>query len=212
MNLVMILEKIKSLKNIKTSKITSNHSRCYQCKRKRILIYKQYRSIKKTVLYMKYLKKFNEDNSSYKTDGIYIPSGESLKVEPEDMIGKIPHYISYNNDSITFVCSSETEDEIYYIFSHEQDCCEDVWLDDISGELDDLIGWPILRAEVKESKNKEPDPVNGEKDDSWTWTFYTLATISGYVDLKFFGTSNGYYSESIDVVRIIPEEKDRLYS
>jgi len=83
---------------------------------------------------------------------------------------------------------------------HEQDCCEYVYLEDVSGDLRDLIGRKILFAEEVTSNDQvDGRPVNG---DSWTWTFYKLATDIGYVTLRWLGESNGYYSEAVSLVEI----------
>jgi hypothetical protein len=92
-----------------------------------------------------------------------------------------------------------TEDG-YFKFYHEQSCCESVWLEDICGDLTDLKGEVLLTAEVV--SNYEDDPPSNPDygvDDSYTWTYYKLGSIKGTVTLRFFGTSNGYYSESISI-------------
>lgn len=80
------------------------------------------------------------------------------------------------------------------IFGHQQDCCESVWLEDVEGDWETLIGNPLLVAEV--NSNGEWDEGDYEHK---TWTFYKFATIKGHVDLRFCGASNGYYSESVDI-------------
>lgn len=77
---------------------------------------------------------------------------------------------------------------------HEQDCCESVTIEDICGDLDWLIGAPLVTCE--ERTNQEINSQHG--NDSETWTFYEMATIKGSVTIRWFGTSNGYYSESVD--------------
>ncbi len=75
---------------------------------------------------------------------------------------------------------------------HWQDCCERVEIEELVGELDDLVGHPILVAEERVSEGKL------EYGDTETFTFYELATIRGSVTLRWYGTSNGYYSERVN--------------
>jgi hypothetical protein len=86
-----------------------------------------------------------------------------------------------------------TDDGEEYLMWHSQDCCEHVQLTEIIGDLQDLVGTPILEAE--ESTNEDDLPE--DHDDACQWTFYKLGTIKGHLTLRWLGESNGYYS--IDV-------------
>lgn len=79
-----------------------------------------------------------------------------------------------------------------FLMYHDQDCCESVHLEDVTGEFDDLIGHPILIA--NETSDSHTDEKWGDEEE---WTFYTLATVKGTVTLRWYGTSNGYYSTSV---------------
>lgn len=141
-----------------------------------------------------------------------------------ELIGKTVTNINVDKsgepEQIVFVCSDGTSYKMY----HQQDCCEGVAIEDIIGDIDDLIGSPILQAEEVSSSNEELTPssqvvqkmppetvtkivaerLNGEVrgDESYTWTFYNLATIKGYVTIRWYGSSNGYYSEDVDFEKI----------
>ena len=97
------------------------------------------------------------------------------------------------NENIFFI----DEDGIEYEMFHDYDCCENVYIEDICGDINNLIGSEIIMAE--EVINKDLSPLN-EFDESYTWTFYKFATVKGYVTIRWYGESNGYYSERVDFV------------
>jgi len=108
----------------------------------------------------------------------------------EALIGQSFSLIEKDNDEIRF----QLTDGRAMLMWHQQDCCESVYVEDVSGNLEDLLNTPIL---VAESRSRcEPD---GEWGDSQTWTFYTFRTIKGTVDIRWHGSSNGYYGEGVDV-------------
>lgn len=107
----------------------------------------------------------------------------------EELVGKTIYKWSINNDN-DILNLYATNGKVYSLY-HYQDCCESVSIEDINGDLDDLLDTPILMAE--ESSN---DDSSGHYE-SATWTFYRLATVKGYITIRWLGVSNGYYSESV---------------
>jgi len=124
--------------------------------------------------------------------------------EFEDLQGKVLSNIerktSDYEDELIFTLDTGEKYKLY----HEQDCCESVIIEEIIGDLQDLIGNHILLAEevIHYDENPEDVEVSEYQDDSFTWTFYKLGTIKGSVTIRWYGQSNGYYSEHVDFAKI----------
>jgi len=120
------------------------------------------------------------------------------------LIGKTIKKIEKSSDHFKLIT---TENRTYLMY-HERDCCESVTLDDVIGDIDDLIDSPILIADESTSKENPIDakPETIEYQDSFTWTFYKFSTIKGSVTIRWCGDSNGYYSESVDFIDITDSE------
>lgn len=117
----------------------------------------------------------------------------------EDLVGQTLTSVAgleVGNDVVTF----RTADGRVYQMYHSQDCCERVAIEDVSGDVSDLIGTPVLAA--VESTNADDPPENA---DSFTWTFYRLMTSKGLVVIRWLGESNGYYSEDVGFEETTPE-------
>lgn len=112
------------------------------------------------------------------------------------MVGETIVSVSGNRHDEEFVV--RTASGLVFTFYHNQDCCEDVYLEEIIGDIDDLIGHTVVMAE-ETCSNDEVVGVSCYQGESFTWTYYRMATERGLVVLRFFGSSNGYYSESVTV-------------
>ena len=113
----------------------------------------------------------------------------------DDLVGKVIKGWAYSDEYFQILT-----DDCVYIFYHEYSCCESVWLTQVDGISDKLIGSRIVIAEV----------VTDEKDTEYghiTWTFYKIGTNKGMIDFRWCGESNGYYSEKVDLIKIPLVEK-----
>jgi len=118
----------------------------------------------------------------------------------EDLKGKILIEIeNRDNEELVFT----TDENERYRLQHYQDCCESVRIEDVCGNFDDLLNTPILLAEeIVHGVRVNPEGVESPKwDESFTWTFYKLSTIRGSVTIRWYGGSNGCYSESVDFAK-----------
>jgi len=151
------------------------------------------------------------------------PNWDSIEVKSEDIIGLTFERIEggKGSEQIRFYTK-----ECEYVMYHSQDCCEFVIIEDICGDLNDLLGSPILSYEEVSSNELQPwqveertadspystqsrreknkdNPNYYEYDDvSFKWTFYKFSTIKGSVTIRWYGSSNGYYSVSVSFVRL----------
>jgi len=114
----------------------------------------------------------------------------------DKMIGKVMRGVDRTHDQLVF----HAEDGWKFTFKHYQDCCESVWIEDVCGDLEDLVGSEMIIAE--ESDNRRED----RSYEVATWTFYNFATAKGSVTVRWCGTSNGYYSTSVSFHADSPAE------
>lgn len=122
-------------------------------------------------------------------------------LEFENLVGKVLTKVE-NKDDEELIFTT-IDGEVYKLY-HEQDCCESVSIEDICGDLADLVGEPLLVAEeIAHKQGVSPKGVpKVEYQDCFTWTFYKLSTRKGGVTIRWYGESNGYYSESVDFCKV----------
>lgn len=118
-----------------------------------------------------------------------------------DLVGKtFTSVVQDGDDAIRFKVGDTTA----YSLLHTQDCCESVSIEDVCGDLSDLEGTEILEA----SESSEHD----DSVESGTWSFFKFRTRKGYVTVRFYGSSNGYYSESASLYpHLSEEEMEKLF-
>tara|TARA_Y100000034_G_scaffold92674_1_gene112032 strand:- start:1073 stop:1441 length:369 start_codon:yes stop_codon:yes gene_type:complete len=114
-----------------------------------------------------------------------------------DLIGSVILKVTNHDDEILFETDCGT-----WVMNHQQDCCESVSIEDITGDLQGLVGGEVIVADERIS---DGDTTYGSE----TWTFYTIRTTRGDVDIRWYGSSNGYYSERVDFYKQGPSRCKR---
>ena len=115
------------------------------------------------------------------------------RVDFSTLVGKTLTSVGISTDEIVFSTSGGEQYKMY----HSQDYCESVIVEDICGDIEDLLGSPVLVAEEATSI-ENPEGVTMDYQYSFTWTFYKIDTAKGGVTIRWYGESNGYYSERVD--------------
>ena len=131
-------------------------------------------------------------------DNVYNYEWEPAKFS--ELKGKIVKNIFFDEEkkwkgSHTLVIETENE---AYILNHECESSEEVYIEDIEGNIFCIINQEILLAE-ESSKKVEDDFVCNPSE---TWTFYKIATAKGYVTIRWYGGSSGWYSEEVYTSKI----------
>lgn len=85
------------------------------------------------------------------------------------------------------------ESRAYIRFIHHFECCEMVGLEDRLPELQALVGDLFVGVEEVSNDHVDPNDPNGE------WYFYNVTTQKSEAQLRFYGTSNGYYGTEVNV-------------
>lgn len=142
----------------------------------------------------------------------------------EDLKGRTLTTVVQEDKKVIF---GDSEGSVF-VLSHDQRCCEHVYIESVVGDFPDLLCHPILLAEEVTNRRIGDVPQSALREDyvcdddmnesvvmrkpdsytwTWTWTFFKLATVKGYVDIRFFGSSNGYYSESAELKCLVYQGK-----
>jgi hypothetical protein len=97
------------------------------------------------------------------------------------------------NDFVKIKCLTGEE----YKMHHDGECCEIVDIKDIIGDFNDILNSEILTAEERKCHL----PMRNNSDYSYTWTFYQLATVKGFITVHWYdGSSNRYEAVNFEKV------------
>ena len=114
----------------------------------------------------------------------------------DSLIGDTFRHVSKDSTSIFFYSTSGMS---FMLGGHSSDCS----IEDLCGELGWLEASPILQADESHDTRTDSDGYDRE-----AWHYYKIATIKGYVTVRFYGC-DGYYAASA-CLEITRDEQDVL--
>lgn len=99
--------------------------------------------------------------------------------------------VAVHND-VLYLCTRQA----IFAIRHEQDCCEDVWFVDGEEDISDMVGDYLVKIRIDVSPQ---DRDSNRIDECSTWTFVTIQTLRNSYSFRWYGESNGYYSETVQL-------------
>ena len=121
----------------------------------------------------------------------------------------------------SFLCDTENGRDKLCLTLGNLDARQGNWssskitIDEIHGDLRDLVDAPLLQAEAvghyflphDYDRDKFPpefcnlvDPERDDPTDAYEWVFYKFATIKGSVTIRFYGRASYCYSTTADMM------------
>lgn len=128
---------------------------------------------------------------------------KSNNISIENFKGLIFKEIDVDRESIAFICD---DNRVFIMLQTKGNTIQDyTYIESIVGDINDLVGTPILLAEECSA------PVDIRMKSTPDWTFYKLATIKGYVDIRWVDASPFLYSAAVGIVELyIPHREIQL--
>ena len=123
---------------------------------------------------------------------------DEMPWEGHDVVVPIPWLLGFtlsavehndDDEAITFTRTDGVQVKMY----HEQECCEHVWVEEIHGDLQALVGYPLTTAEVYTR-----DGGLSEDGDDRMFTFYRIGNERHLATIRWCGESH-YYSIGVTV-------------
>jgi hypothetical protein len=104
---------------------------------------------------------------------------------------------SNSDDSDTIITTSDGSS---YTLTHIQDCCEHVRVYGSVGNIDDVLNEEVIAAEDTNPMDN-PNAPDYKYYESATWSQFRIVTNKGTFEIWWLGESNGYYSETVSVIK-----------